>query len=337
MAYKKSYTDLSSVLKELPNYLSENQMYSTRTYILDHILGGGIETRSFVQLIGDSGCGKSTIALSVASGLCSQGLKVVYIDTESSITNEQLKTTGAATYVGNSLFIIRESTFDRVEEVLDKFIATGEIYLFILDSIATLVNSCFTNLKNGISITTNSSLYGSRPLTNFMNKYKSLAASANFCILFTNQWRQRISTTGSVDKAYGGKNTVYNSDVIIKISKMTSSGINKEFYSLFNSINSGMKINLEIIKSNKKKPNTYPCYFTYGLGISNSYNFIYALVKKNIIRKNGSYFEFKDNSMDIKENGMNNFINKIKVMDVDLYKYNDITINCFYDEINLDK
>lgn len=337
MARKKTYNDLSSVLKELPNYLSQSTIYTTDTFILDYLLGGGLETGGFIQLLGDSGCGKSTIALSAATSICSKGLKVVYVDTESSITTEQLEATGAAPYVGNSLFVIRESTFDKVEEVLDKFIATGEICLFVIDSLASLVNSCFTNLNDGISITTNSSLYGSRPLTNFMNKYKSLASSENFCLLFTNQWRQRISTTGSVDKAYGGKNTLYNSDVIIKISKMNTTGPNKEFYSLFNSLDSGMKLDLEIIKSNKRKPNIYPCYFYYGKGISNLCSFIYALVKRNAIRKNGSYFEFSDEAVSIKENGINNFINRIKLMNVDLYRYNDLIIKSFYDELDLNK
>ena len=337
MARKKTYSDLSSVLKELPNYLSKSEMFSTGIYVLDDLLCGGFETGSFIQLLGDSGCGKTTIALQTAVTLCSYGKKVVFIDTESSVTQEQLSTTGAAQYVGNSLFYICESTFDKVEEVLDKFISTGKIDMFIIDSLASLVNSCFTNLSDGISITTNSSLYGSRPLTNFMSKYKSLSASENFCLLFTNQWRQRISTTGSVDKAYGGKNTIYNSDVILKLSKIAPSGKNKEYKTLFNSVNSGMDLDIEILKSNKKAPCIYPCHFDYGKGISNMYNFIYALVKKDVIKKKGSYFEFKDGYVEVKENGMNNFIDKIKSMNINLYKYNDVIIDCFYDELNLDK
>ena len=34
---------------------------------------------------------------------------------------------------------------------------------------------------------------------------------------------------------------------------------------------------------------------------------------------------------------MNNFIDKIKSMNINLYKYNDVIIDCFYDELNLDK
>ena len=240
MAKQRLDDSLSSVVNSLPNYMANVEIVSTGIYILDHILNGGMEAGTFVQILSESGLGKTTIALQIAASYCSLDKKVVYVDTESSVSNEILTSTGVIEYLNKSFFYIRESTFDEVEKYLDKFINTNEISLIIIDSLPNLINKCFTDLKKGVSITTNTTLYTSRPLTNFMNKYKSLANAKKFSLLFTNHYRQRIDMTkGSINKEYGGKNVKYNSDVLLKINKITSTGINKDFKSMFEPLKDG--------------------------------------------------------------------------------------------------
>lgn len=332
MTRKKDYSDLNDVVNNLPDYLSNKSISITGNIILDTIFGGPLEFGSFYEIIGDSGTGKSTILLSTASYLCSVGIKVLFIDTESSISAEQLKDTGVGKYLGTYFIYVSESTFDKVEEIMDSIIATGEVQIIMLDSLATLVNSCFTDKNSKISITTNSSLYGSRPLTLFMNKYKSLAASDKFCLIFSNQWRQRIGNTGSVNKSYGPKNVEYNCDVIIELSKMTSVGLNQDFKSMFSSLDRGFAVNLKLTKSNKRSPGVFPSYFLYGSGLSNRCSIIYALVSKGIIEKNGSYYSYNDSMGTIKSNGIVNFYDDLGSKLSEIYIKHKDTISSYYNE-----
>ena len=181
MAKKKEHQDVFDIL---PNYLGDTQIMKTNIYALDYILKGGIELSSSLQLVGEAGTGKSTIALVIAKNICNQEKRVIYVDSEGSVTTELIESLGLQEHIENKTFIyIRESTFTNVEKYLDMLLDTDTISLVIIDSLAMLVNQGFTNLKNGISITTNNTNYATRPLVMFMSKYKSLA-KVNVIVVF---------------------------------------------------------------------------------------------------------------------------------------------------------
>ena len=210
------------------NYLDDLNIIQTNIFALDFILKGGIEEATTYQLVGESGVGKSTIALTVAKNICEQGKHVVYIDSEGSVSKELLESIDLIYYLDEKLFTyVRECTFSKVEEILDSLLSTDEVSLVIVDSIATLVNEDFTNLNNGISITTKNTYFTTGPLVLFMNKYKSLAMSKKFSLLLINQYRNTIDMKkGTILKEYGSKNTKYNSDVILRIGPIKSNSLN---------------------------------------------------------------------------------------------------------------
>lgn len=332
----KANTSLKDVACSLPNYLDEVEIIKSDIFILDHILKGGLELGSSIQLIAESGVGKSTIALQIAKNLCDKRKQVVYVDTESSITKEILVSTGVKKHLNKSFFYIKESNFDEVEKYLDMLINTNEISLVIIDSVAGLINKCFTNLDKGVSITTNTTLYGSRPLTNFMSKYKSLASSKKFCLLLINQYRNRIDLMkGTVLKEYGGKNVKYNSDIILKISPIKSTSINKEFKDMSKPYDNGTELEFEVIKSNKGYPEeVYPFYLCYGVGISNICNCLYAQLKCGVIQQNGAYYETTYKGVTIKEKGMKSFFRVLSIYITDIRELYDENLIHVYNSIN---
>lgn len=320
----KKDISIKDIISFIPNYLNDREIIKTNIFALDLLLNGGIELGNSIQLLAESGIGKSTIALQIAKSFCKQDKKVIYLDTESSVSNEIINSIGLSEYVNNSFFYIQESTFENVEKYLDTLISTGEIKLVIIDSLAGLVNSGFTNLKNGISISTNSSVYTSRPLSLFMNKYKSLSSSRRFGLLFINQFRNRVDTMkGTILKEYGGKNVKYNSDIILRINAINSTSSNKRFKELTNNLSIGNALEFEIIKSNKNKPNvTMPFYLNYGMGISNLVNYIYALILNEEIIKDGSYYKITYDNKTIKENGFKNLYNKLIEIEFNIEGFN---------------
>lgn len=315
---KKSYEkkSLSELASSLPDYVYNADVIKSGIYPIDKILNGGLELGSFVQLIAESGFGKTTLALGLSYALCESGFNVLYIDSEKSVSNEILESTKVKSFLKEKFFLVKESEFSVVEETLDQFIATDEINFVIIDSLAALINGCFTNIsgkKDKISITTNNTSYNSVPLTKFMDKYKSIAGSKKVCFVFINQYRNKINmTSGAKEKAYGGKNTVYNCDVLIKIDK-ASLHKEKAFYELTKEVTTGIPLVLEIVKSNKKEPGTtVPAFLNFGKGIASRWNYIHELIEKEVIRKNGSYYTLLYEGEEIKAQGIKNFVKELE-------------------------
>lgn len=328
----KNKSDLKTIREQLPNYLEE-KIVPTNIFILDHILKGGINTNgSSIQFLADSGVGKTTLMLQISYNLCSQGKYVVYVDTESSVTKELFQSTNVSEYLDSNFFYIKESTYDKVEKYLDMYLNTGEISVVIIDSLAGLINTGFTNLNDGISITTNNTMYGSRPLTMFMNKYKALSSEKKFCLLLVNQYRNRVDMRqGSILKEYGAKTVKYNSDIIIKLSNNLSSK-NKQFKEM-TKYDKGVDLELEIIKSNKTFPKqVFPTYLVYGVGISSFTNYVYALLNMNIIERNGAYYSISE--LNIKSQGIQKFYQDIINSEIDIGTYFKNKITEYYEKIN---
>jgi DNA repair protein RadB len=190
--------NLKTIAETLPNYL-DNELVSTNIYILDSLLRGGVELGSTIQIVGESGTGKSTISLMIAKRVCEKGKNVVYLDTENSISMEMIKAMELDEFMKEEccrFYYLRLSTFKEVEKILDEFISTNEISLIICDSLAGLLNAGFTNLTDGISINEATSSYNSRPLGMFMSKYKALVGQKKISFIFTNQYRNKIDIRG---------------------------------------------------------------------------------------------------------------------------------------------
>ncbi|MBQ9072412.1 MAG: AAA family ATPase [Bacilli bacterium] len=333
---EKQNANPKDIALSLPNYLDEVEVIKSNIFILDHILKGGIELGSSIQFIAESGVGKSTLALQLAKNLCKDKRKVVFVDTEASITKEILDSTGVNEYVNDSFFYIRESTYDNVEKYLDMYINTGEISLVIIDSLAGLINKCFTDLNKGVSVTTNATLYNSRPLTIFMNKYKSLAASKKFGLILINHYRNRVDTMkGTVIKEYGSKNVKYCSDVILKLTPIKSTSINKDFKDMTNSLTEATALEIEVIKSNKTYPNTtFPLCLFYGRGISNLCNHLYALMKLEILKKKVSFYELEYEGIIIKEQGIKNLYDALVSVGFDIERCHLKKVIDYYNQLN---
>lgn len=332
---KTEIIDLKSIAKKMPNYL-DNEVVPTNGYVLNSLLKPGIDLSSTIQIVGESGTGKSTIALLIAKSFCTQSKNVVYLDTHNSISKEMIKSIGLEKFMEGEtqrFYYLRLSTFSEVEKQLDQFIKTDEISLVVIDSLAGLLNAGFTNLEKGLSINESASSYNSRPLGMLISKYKVLAEQKKFAIVFTNQYRNQINmkgNTGTKLKEYGVKNVSYNSDVIIKIGVCRE----KDFINISNAYRNvnrnGIAESFELVKSNKSEPKEYPFYLAYGKDISNLCNYIYALMKLEIIKQNGTYYLISFQGTEIKENGMENFIRKISELRLDLYAIYQKEIDEFY-------
>lgn len=325
MAKNKDLKDALSKIKK--DNEEKHKVVSTNIKCLDFILGGGIELGSKVQVVAESSVGKSTIALQVSKNFCIQGLNVLYIDTENSITEELLKSTGCYEYYNTSedslskFLLLKESDFDTVSNYLDIFISQKYFHLIVIDSLASMVNNCYTDIdssKKIQSITNNNTNFESRPINLFINKYSNLANKYNIAILYVNQYRNKVDPSrGTVLKEFGNKIVRYNSDIILKIKK-DKSGLWEDDNGIFSDDEKSnvkippthAKLSFVLEKSNKKLTGTLvDTYIRYGYGIDTLLDDTLNKIRANEIQKNGKYYILPDETK--RHDGFLNLVNHI--------------------------
>lgn len=280
---------------EQENYFEHQTTTETGILPLDIILSGGIISSDLIQLVGESGTGKTSLSLQISLNYCKDKKNVLYIDTKADITEFTLKNYGLMDYLGKGFYYAVCSSFKKVDEKLNQYINTGELDLIIIDSIPSLVNDGYLNISEdkGIKIDNNNTNYDTRPLLLLLRKLSKLSIENNFAILLVNEFRNKVDPKlGTFVKIFGPKALQYDSNVILKLYQ----GKDKEFISKFNALkkeNIGTPMYLETIKSNRQKVGSgLPFFLDNGSGYSEIASYIYALLKMGAIKQRGTYYEF---------------------------------------------
>lgn len=345
--------ELQKLISELENDNKEkHKILPTDIKSMDFILGGGIELGSKVQVVAESSCGKSTIALQISKNLCKKNYNVLYVDTENSITKVMLNAVGVAEYYNNEsdssgeFVLLKESDFNTVSDKLDICLKSKYFHLIIIDSLASLVSNCYTDIysaKDVKSLTNNNTNFESRPLNLFINKYSNLANKYNVAILYINQFRNKVDPkNGTILKEYGNKIVKYNSDIIVRIKK------DKDYiYQDDNDIyitdakvvggkpQTHAKIILSLEKSNKMLSETSTnTYLKYGYGIDEILDDTSDKVRNGTIKKNGKYYYLQDSNE--KYDGFISLVNNITLTNKKTKLSNEDTVSLEDGLLNID-
>lgn len=313
---------IEDIIQELKDDKESKEPLKAGLLPLDLIFPYGINDE-VIQIAGDSGTGKTLLALELAKVYCNQGRKVLYLNTQNSVNRDRLEQYNLNQFINTQFFIFKEQTFKKSEELLDKFIGTDELDLVIVDSIANLVNDGYLNLKHegkskGISIDNYNSNYDTRPLSLFIRKYSALASNKHFTLVLVSSMRQKVhKTLGTIEKRFGPKSLDGCCSTIIKINKPKSS----KFYKTFENLNQGTSLEFEVIKSNTINPNfKIPYYLVYAYGIDELYNLVYYLIMTNAVKQTGAYYSFA--GTDTRFHGIGSLIEEIsKVNEPFMHKY----------------
>jgi RecA/RadA recombinase len=327
---KKSLVDL-----EIKDYLAQKESIKTNILPIDMLFN--FTPGEIIQLVGETQTGKTTLSLQIAHNFCKQDKNVLFLDTKNDITIQHLENTNLTEYYSDKHFIvIKEFTFKKVEKMLEDFISTGEIDLIIIDSLPSLINDGYLNIESkSIKSDNNNTNYGTRPLMLLINKLKKLAIQYNICLLFVNEFRNKIDPfRGTINKVFGPKNLEYESNKIIQI--RPSSKTNKKFKEMFNELEEkgiGKTEELVVLKNNSSGNKLFPFFFEYGKGYDVKYLVLYALSENKYITKTGKYYSFKDTS--ICETDELNFIQTLEQNGI-LIKYAYIAKD-YYNQLTINK
>jgi len=140
------YKDEPVLLKDVE--VQEESRLKTKISELDRVLGGGVMPGSVVLIGGDPGVGKSTVSLQVCDQLTRQGVRVLYVSGEESVTQTKLRAkriTGGQESAG--LFIVNQTDLSLILEYIKK-IATQVV---IIDSIQVIFDPTISSSPGSVS------------------------------------------------------------------------------------------------------------------------------------------------------------------------------------------
>ncbi len=216
--------DFSKLYGELMDLTTKEESFSpSGSIILDAIVsnGRGLPAGTFIEIASESGCGKSTMCLHIAKKYCSQGKRVIYIDTEQGLNGNQIDCFGMRQFVDDMLFIpVRLQTYGEVDDFLCKVLEDKDVALIIYDSITATVPGRLTE-KNVDEM--NEPGVAARIQSNFMQKFKARFKNTDKTVIFVNQLRTKIAMGyGQVTKLAqaGGQALGYYMDIRIMMKKI---------------------------------------------------------------------------------------------------------------------
>lgn len=255
-------------------YLKNNMLFFNEE--LNNILGNGIPTDNFIEIVGEKGVGKTTLAYNIIKNAQQQGLNCCYFDIENSFDKKYAEKCGINT---NKLLITLENDIEFINQSL-YYLIDNMMNIIIFDSWAGI---------NFIDIDVNKILIN----------WKKLINNKNIILIFINQNRRRIQTYRNVSFDRSIMNRFMN--IRIKLNKLNSI--------FFNHINIGQEIELTTIKNIYNKPfekinlNIY-----YNEGISDSTYLIEKMIKEDKIQKINHFYYYKDKLI---ANGLEDLRNKL--------------------------
>ena len=180
---------------------------------IDNLLGGGLVEGAITQVYGDSGSGKTNIALFTAFTASKMGKKIIFLDTEGSFHEQRVNQIFGRekNALLKNIKLINASNFDEQEKEIDKMTKYG-CDLIIIDSMTSLYR---------VERTDDNYYDVNKTLGKQALKLLSYARENRVPVLITNQVYRDIET--GADEPVGGSILKYYSKIILEVKK-TSEG-----------------------------------------------------------------------------------------------------------------
>lgn len=138
-AVKKAKKTYDLQIGNLKDFVTDIEAISTGNIALDVITGvGGLPRGRIIELYGPPSSGKTTTALQAAVAAQRQGLAVVYADYEQAIDVDYAMSLGLD-MEGDLFYLYQPESFEQGINIARDLIATGEVGILVVDSVAAMV------------------------------------------------------------------------------------------------------------------------------------------------------------------------------------------------------
>ena len=186
---------------------------STGCIGLDKLLQGGIECGEITLLYGESATGKTTVCIQAATSIAMRGLKVLFIDSDNSFTQQRFhQIAGEASYsLSEFIMLFFPDTFEEqriLVESLHNYV-TPQLGMVIIDSMSTLYRAAFSKAQSVFDL--------NRDLTRQLAYLADLTRSKEIACLITSQVHARLDSVGDQVEPVARRAITHFPSTIIRI------------------------------------------------------------------------------------------------------------------------
>ena len=263
---------------------------STGIKTLDFALGGGFPKGRIVELYGNEGCSKTSLANTVIAQAQKAGGYAAFIDAECGYNEEYAKNLGVNI---DELIVANPVSTEEAFKILEEMLKTNSFDVVVFDSIAALASE--SELSGEIGQATVA--LNARLISSVLRRITTLISSSNTCVIFINQLRSNLSITGyggGGDITPGGKALKYYSSLRLEMKKLSSIKKGDQII--------GNKLVVKAVKNRLAPPyKVVTLEYLFKTGFSIEGMVIDLAIESGIIKKAGAWLFYKDKKFNGKE------------------------------------
>ncbi len=254
----------------------------TGSISLDLALGvGGIPRGRVIEIFGNEGAGKSTLAQHIMAEAQKGGGKAAYIDAEHALDPQYAASCGV---ILEELILSQPDTAEQALEITEKLVRSDAFDVVVIDSVAALVPRAEIEGEMG---DTHVGLQA-RLMSQALRKLTAAIGRSRTAVIFINQLREKVGIMfGNPEVTPGGRALKFYSSVRIDLRRRDTLKHGDEIV--------GSRVKAKVVKNKVAPPfTTVEFDIMFASGISREGDLLDLGVAKDMIKKSGAFYSFGD-------------------------------------------
>ncbi len=263
------------------------EVISTGVLSLDIALGiGGYPRGRIIEVFGPEGGGKTTLALHALAEAQKAGGVAAFIDAEHALDPRLAHSLGVKI---EDLYVAQPDSGEQALYILETLVRSGAVDVIVVDSVAALTPQAEIDGKIGdsqVGLQARLMSYALRRLTSAISR-------SNCVVIFINQLRAKISTTGyggPQETTTGGRALKFYSSVRIEVKRGKTISRGDETL--------GHELWIKVVKNKQAPPfRTAHASLIYGRGIPMEISLVDFALDYDILKRKGSWIAYKGETL----------------------------------------
>lgn len=271
-----------TIMKLGDGVISEVESISTGSLSLDYALGiGGVPRGRIIEIYGPESSGKTTLCLHIIAEAQKKGGLAAFIDAEHAMDLNYAKRLNVDTA---NLLLSQPDFGEQALEIVDTLIRSNALDIIVVDSVAALVPRSEIEGDMGDP----QMAMQARLMSQALRKITGAISKSKTCVIFTNQLRSKIGIMfGNPETTTGGNALKFYASVRLDIRRVAAI---KDGNNVI-----GNRTKVKVVKSKVAPPfKEVEFDILYNEGISKAGDIIDLATDKNILKKSGAWFTYKE-------------------------------------------